>query len=145
MSVVELARRIDLALGVIRDAQEYQHEHGHADHHTRRLPADAARALRKWRLFTVASSRTATVSPKTGARAPLSGQPTAGKQSTPTEDLQVPISQATSIRIPEELRERVDEYARERPWTLGETARVALEQLVGWDERDQGEQPKAAA
>jgi len=45
----------------------------------------------------------------------------------------VPAGPATSIRIPEPLRKCAEEYSRERRWSLGETTRVALEQLVGYD------------
>jgi len=39
----------------------------------------------------------------------------------------------TSIRIPEPLRERVEQYGREHRWSMGEVTRVALEQLVGYN------------
>ena len=45
----------------------------------------------------------------------------------------MPAGPATSIRIPEPLRKCAEEYSRERRWSLGETTRVALEQLVGYD------------
>ena len=44
----------------------------------------------------------------------------------------MPASESTSIRVPSELREQVERYGRERRWTFGETARVALEQLVDY-------------
>jgi hypothetical protein len=49
----------------------------------------------------------------------------------------VPAGPATSVRIPEQLRERVEQYGRERRWSFGETTRVALEQLVGYESEDQ--------
>ncbi|HME04245.1 MAG TPA: hypothetical protein VKG38_14585 [Solirubrobacteraceae bacterium] len=45
----------------------------------------------------------------------------------------MPAGPATSIRIPEPRRERVEDYAREHRWSMGEVTRVALEQLVGYD------------
>jgi hypothetical protein len=48
----------------------------------------------------------------------------------------VPAGPATSVRIPELLRERVEQYGRERRWSMGEVTRVALEQLVGYDQPD---------
>jgi hypothetical protein len=35
-----------------------------------------------------------------------------------------------SIRMPADLRAQAEAYGRERRWTLGETTRVALEQLI---------------
>ncbi len=60
----------------------------------------------------------------------------------------MPAGPATSVRIPEQLRERVEQYGRERRWSFGETTRVALEQLIGYDgqadhERDEGRRSQA--
>jgi hypothetical protein len=48
----------------------------------------------------------------------------------------VSVSPATSIRIPEPLRERVDAFAAERRWSFGEATRVALERLVEYDSQE---------
>jgi len=42
----------------------------------------------------------------------------------------MPIAAPTSIRIPEQLRRQAEAFGRERHWTLGETVRVAIEQLL---------------
>jgi hypothetical protein len=107
----ERQARIDLAIAAVLDAQELDHEHGMSTHRTRKLPGDAVRILRRWRSVTDASAPAATVSHKTGARAPLSGQPEAGKQVNvcPRELSEVPAGEATSIRFPPPLRERAEE------------------------------------
>jgi hypothetical protein len=45
-------------------------------------------------------------------------------------------SSVISIRVPAELRAQADQYAHERRWSFGEVTRVALEQLVGYDQDD---------
>ena len=50
----------------------------------------------------------------------------------------VPVAPTVSIRVPSDLRERVEAFGRERRWTFGEVTRVALEQLVGYD-KDESE------
>jgi len=52
----------------------------------------------------------------------------------------VPAGPATSVRIPEQLRERVEQYGRERRWSMGEVTRVALERVVEEDQADEREQ-----
>ncbi|HMD56245.1 MAG TPA: hypothetical protein VKG82_02110 [Solirubrobacteraceae bacterium] len=54
----------------------------------------------------------------------------------------MPAGPTTSVRIPEPLRELVEQYGRERRWSLGEVTRVALERLV---EEDQAEERERAA
>lgn len=53
----------------------------------------------------------------------------------------VPSPQQTSVRIPGPLRERVDAYAREHRWSMGEVTRVALERLVGFEHDDKNHEP----
>jgi hypothetical protein len=49
----------------------------------------------------------------------------------------VPAGPATSVRIPEPLREQVEQYGREHRWSMGEVTRVALERLVGDQDDDE--------
>jgi hypothetical protein len=131
----ELQARIDLAIAAILDAQELEHERRLGSRETRKLPADCVRILRRWRSVTDTAATAATVSHKSGARAPLSGQPEAGKQVNvcPLELSEVPAGEATSIRFPPPLRERAEEYGRERRWSFGEVVRVAVEELVDYE------------
>jgi hypothetical protein len=48
----------------------------------------------------------------------------------------VPAGPATSVRIPTELREQAEAFARSRRWTFGEVVRVGLERLVGYGDED---------
>jgi hypothetical protein len=143
-----LARQIDDIAEMIRDAQAFEHQHNMGNVHTRKLPADALRALRRWRTAHTTPT-SATLCDKSRATAPRdNGQPTAGDQvhivceESPT----VPTGPATSVRIPPELREQADALARERRWTFGEVVRVGLEQLVGApSENTHDAEPRRAA
>jgi hypothetical protein len=61
---------------------------------------------------------------------------TAGSQGQAAGDTPTPRSSPTvqapvvSIRMSPDLREQAEAYARPRRWSLAETTRVALEQLV---------------
>jgi hypothetical protein len=130
----ELQARLVLAIAAVLDAQELEHEQRLGSRQTRKLPADCLRILHRWRCLTDTSTAAATLSYKTGARAPLSGQPEAGKQVNvcPRELPEVPAGEATSIRFPPPLRERAEAFARERRWSFGEVVRVAVEELVDY-------------
>jgi len=133
----ELVAMLDTAEAAIRDAQAFEHEHGLASRHTRKLPADTLRIIRRWRTAASGDTLTPVVADGTAAKRAAS----ADKQVNVvcTEEPQVPVAPSTSVRIPESLRERVEEYGREHRWSMGEVTRVALEQLVG--DEQHGDQP----
>jgi hypothetical protein len=57
----------------------------------------------------------------------------------------VPAAPTAGIRIPPDLREQAELFGRERRWTFSETAKVALEQLVGYEEREDAEPERRSA
>ncbi|MGO8906961.1 MAG: hypothetical protein ACLQMH_15270 [Solirubrobacteraceae bacterium] len=130
----ELAAMIDLARCAVEDARAHEHTAGLANHHTRKLPGDCLRILRRWRSATAVASGHATVQLVVANGTVRKQAASADKQANVcTEEPPVPAATTTSIRIPESLRERVEEYGREHRWSMGEVTRVALEQLVGYD------------
>ncbi len=141
----ELDAMLAIAEAAIRDAQQFEHEHHLGSVRTRKLPADMLRSLRRWK---TAHTSAATMCDKSRATAPRdNGQPTAGDQvHIVCEELPtVPTGPATSVRIPPELREQADAFARDRRWTFGEVVRVGLEQLVGHDQDDDSPDRRSAA
>jgi hypothetical protein len=143
---VTLTTILDIAEAAIRDAQAFEHEHELTTHGTRKLPGNALHAIHVWRRHMTTASHADTVS-DTEATAPNTGSQ-AGEVVSSSSAKELPtvaIAPATSIRIPEPLRERVDQYAHDRRWSFGEATRVALEQLVGYDQDDQPTDRRTAA
>ena len=134
-----LARQIDDVVEMIRDACAFEHEHGLTSRHTRKMPADALRSLHRWRTAHTTTT-SATLCDKSRATAPRdNGQPTAGENQVHIvceESPTVPTGPATSVRIPEPLRQQAEAFGREHRWSFGEVTRVALEQLVGGQRED---------
>ena len=58
----------------------------------------------------------------------------------------MPVARTAGIRIPPDLREQAELFAREHRWSLSGTVRVGLERLVGYVECDHnnGELPTEA-
>jgi hypothetical protein len=139
----ELTASLALIADAIKDARAHEHGHGLATHDTRKLPADALRVIRRW-----TAAHGGTVEP-TEATAPCNGQPTAGEAGSPSSAKElptVPVTPSVSIRIPEDLREDAEAYGREHRWSLGQTTRVALERLVGYEgQPESGTEPRAVA
>ena len=48
----------------------------------------------------------------------------------------VSVAPTAGIRIPPDLREQAELFAREHRWSLSETVRVGLERLVGYGADD---------
>jgi hypothetical protein len=140
-----LARQIDDIIEMVEDARAFEHERGLGSIHTRKLPANAIRELRRWQSVTASAAGRDTVHDKSGATAPQ-GQPTAG-DSKSTSSARSPQVQApvVSIRMSPDLREQAEAFGRERRWTLAQTTRVALEQLVGQGDDTHGHEPRQAA
>jgi len=129
----ELVAMIDLAQCAVEDAREHEHEASLANHHSRKLPADCLRILRRWRSSTASASERATLQQVVANGTAAERAASADRQvNVCAEEPPVPAA-TTSIRIPEPLRERVEQYGREHRWSMGEVTRVALEQLVGYN------------
>ena len=52
------------------------------------------------------------------------------------EGARVSVAPTAGIRIPPDLREQAELFAREHRWSLSETVRVGLERLVGYEADD---------
>jgi predicted transcriptional regulator len=142
-----LTRQLDAIAVAIERARTFEHEQRLGTHATRRQPGDMLRSLHRWQRGVTASAPDGgTVTHKSGAEGTAQRAASAGAQSTPSahEELSVPVSPATSIRIPEELREQAEAFGRERRWSFGQTVRVGLEQLVGYHQDDDAEPRRAA-
>lgn len=137
-----LDAKLAAIIHAIEDAQQHEHEHGIACRATRRLPGDALRLLRRWRHATEPAADSGIMQCKSRATAPQDGQPTAGTPPQAREPaVQAPV---VSIRMPPDLREQAEAFGRERRWSLAETTRVALEQLVSDQRREPERQERAA-
>ncbi|HEY2181323.1 MAG TPA: hypothetical protein VGH09_06605 [Solirubrobacteraceae bacterium] len=130
-----LDERLRLALAVVSDAATFQRQTGQATSHTRKHPQTVSRELRRWR----SALQGDTVKPKTGATAPQAGSQRQADAVTACrrEEPAVPVSPTVAVRVPVELREQAEAYGREHRWTFGEVTRVALEQLVGFEQDDE--------
>jgi len=129
----ELAAKIDLAQCAVEDVRAHEHKTGLASHRTRRLPGDCLRILRRWKDLTATAPDRGTVQEVVAnGTAPKRAASADKPVNVCTEEPPVPAA-TTSIRIPESLRVRVEQYGREHRWSMGEVTRVALEQLVGYD------------
>jgi hypothetical protein len=145
---VTLTTILDIAEAAIRDAQAFEHEHGLSTRHTRKLPANTLRSLHRWQTATASASHGDTVKRVVADGTGIIRAASADKQVNVvcTEEPQVSAgASVTSIRIPDELRAQVDQYAHDRRWSFGEATRVALEQLVGYDQDAQPTDRRTAA
>jgi len=123
----------------IRDAQAFQHEHRLASSRTRKLPGDMLRTLHRWQKVNDPAASADTLCEVVANGTGITRAASADKQVNVvcTEEPPVPAAHhVTSIRLPDELRERVEQYGREHRWSMGEVTRVALEQLVGSETED---------
>jgi hypothetical protein len=123
-----LARQLDAIAAAIDHAWKFQNEHGLTTRHTRKPAADTLRSLRRWQAAVAADTVKHVVADGTAERAASADKPVNVVCKEPPT---VSIAPTTSVRIPEPLRERVEQYGREHRWSMGEVTRVALEQLVG--------------
>jgi len=126
----------------VEDARTFEHEHGLTSRTTRKLAASTLHSLRRWQQTAASSADGDTVKRVVGDGAAVRAASADTQKSTPSapEELPVPVSPVTSIRIPAELRAEAEAFGRDRRWTLGEVTRVALEQLVG-DQETHDNQP----
>jgi hypothetical protein len=138
-----LAAQLEDIAAAIEQARAFEHEHGLSSSRTRKLPADTLRSLRRWRTAVTGDTVTCVVAEGTAATRAASADKKQVNVVCTEEPPTVPAAPSTTIRIPEPLRERVEEYGREHRWSLGETTRVALERLVGYD-REPNETERAA-
>ena len=131
----ELQRRIDLAIAVVQDARAYEHEHGLTSRHTRQLPRGILRQLAHWRKVTATSEHRATLC-ESQPIAPATGSEADASELSVREEPVVATSPIVGVRIPEPLKRQAEVFAREHRWSFGETTRVALERLVGYDAQE---------
>jgi hypothetical protein len=139
-----LDAKLALIARAVEDARAYEHEHALARHDTRKHAANTLRSLRRWQVAVAADTVKHVVADGTAAKRAASADKQVNVVCT-KELPTVPIAPSTSVRIPEPLRERVEQYGREHRWTMGEVTRVALEQLVSPREDTHDPEPRAAA
>jgi hypothetical protein len=141
-----LSRQLDAIAVAIGRARTFEYEYGLSSRHSRKSGASTLHSLRRWQQATASAPASDTVSPvvvdgTVATRAASADKPA---NAVCTEELPVPVSPVTTVRIPEPLREQAEAYGREHRWTFGEVTRVALERLVGYHHDDDTEPRRAA-
>jgi predicted transcriptional regulator len=129
---VKLAAQLDAIATAIEQARSFEHEHGLSNRHTRKLPADTLRSLRRWQHTTEDAACRVTLHSNVAATAPATGSqrqavtPSPPAKGAPT----VPVSPTVGIRIPEPLRQRAEDLAHREERSFGQVVRRALTEHV---------------